>query len=262
MGILSDLISSLQNGQITDFLIGFLFSFLALLPALVLHELGHGYVALRCGDPTAKMMGRLTLNPAAHLDPIGTLCMFLVGIGWAKPVPVNPLNLRNRRRSMILVSLAGIITNLILFLFSVLLSVLLAVIIVKPTAKGYPLLTLWRPSIIEDIVKGAVYSDAPFLNVWWLQYVNHFLYISAIYNLTLAIFNFLPIPPLDGYRFWNTLIFKDCLRIDPKIIFGVVLSLFVINRFTGFLDDLLSNATGFVIDNVISLALSLFGIGG
>ena len=76
----------------------------ALLLSLILHEIGHGYVALKCGDPTAKMMGRLTLDPRKHLDPIGAICMFFLGIGWAKPVPINPYNFKKRDRDMVLVA--------------------------------------------------------------------------------------------------------------------------------------------------------------
>jgi Peptidase family M50. len=85
----------------------------AILSALVLHEIAHGYIAYKNGDDTAKVMGRLTLNPVSHLDPIGTLCMLLVGFGWAKPVPVNPNNIQTRK-GMLGVSVAGVITNLIL----------------------------------------------------------------------------------------------------------------------------------------------------
>ena len=88
----------------------------AVLPALILHECAHGYVAYRLGDPTAKMMGRLSLNPLRHLDPVGTLCMIFIGLGWAKPVPINPGYFRHPRRDDLLVSLAGITANLIMFL--------------------------------------------------------------------------------------------------------------------------------------------------
>ena len=94
--------------------------------SLIIHECAHGYVALKCGDPTAKMMGRLTLDPRKHLDPIGTICMIFLRFGWAKPVPVNPRNFRNYRRDYILVSLAGIITNLLVCLISMLISAFLA----------------------------------------------------------------------------------------------------------------------------------------
>ena len=114
------------------FLLQLLVSLPAMLMSLVLHEVAHGYVAWRCGDPTAKMLGRLTLNPLKHLDPVGSLMILLVGYGWARPVPVNPLNYRNYRRDDLLVSLAGITMNLILCVLSIL-------ILIPPAGfKRYP----------------------------------------------------------------------------------------------------------------------------
>ena len=110
-------ISSLRTDPLGT-LVEIVFMIVALLLSLILHELGHGFVALKCGDPTAKMMGRLSLDPRKHLDPIGAICMFFLGIGWAKPVPINPYNFRHRDRDMLLVPFAGIFVNLILFLLS------------------------------------------------------------------------------------------------------------------------------------------------
>ena len=107
-----------------EFLLTLVYAVAVILISLILHECAHGYVAYRCGDPTAKMMGRLSLNPKAHLDLIGTLSMFLIGVGWAKPVPVNPRNFRHGRRDDFLVSIAGIATNLCLCLICMFLSVI------------------------------------------------------------------------------------------------------------------------------------------
>lgn len=90
------------------------FYLIAILSALILHEIAHGLVALWCGDPSAKYAGRLSLNPAKHLDGLGTLCFLLFGFGWAVPVPINPNNFKNRRLGCVMVSLAGIGMNLIL----------------------------------------------------------------------------------------------------------------------------------------------------
>ena len=148
----------------------------ALLLSLMLHEIGHGFVALKCGDPTAKWMGRLSLDPRKHLDPIGTVCMFLLGIGWAKPVPINPNNFKKWHRDTILVSFAGIFVNLILFLVSTFLYVL--------TFKAS--------------------GNA-------IGYVRQFLVIMLSYNISLAVFNLVPIPPLDGYRLVNQIFFRGSL---------------------------------------------------
>ena len=102
MGILSQL----QNDPRAT-LIALLYQIPAVLIALTLHELAHGYAALKCGDPTAQMMGRLSFNPLRHLDPMGTLFMFLFGFGWAKPVPVDPRNFKKPKLGMALVALMG-----------------------------------------------------------------------------------------------------------------------------------------------------------
>ncbi len=154
-------------------LLEIVFMIIALLVSLILHEIGHGYVALKCGDPTAKMMGRLSLDPRKHLDPIGMICMFFLGIGWAKPVPINPYNFKNRNRDMLLVSFAGIFVNLILFLVSTFLYVL--------SFKSY--------------------SPA-------MDQVRNFLAILLSYNISLAVFNLVPVPPLDGYRLVNQIFFR------------------------------------------------------
>ena len=100
------------------FLVYMIFRVVTVFAAITFHEVAHGYVAYRCGDPTAKMLGRLSLNPIKHMDIIGTLSLFLLGFGWAKPVPVNPRNFSNFRRDDFLVSIAGIVTNLTLFIIS------------------------------------------------------------------------------------------------------------------------------------------------
>ncbi|NLZ38810.1 MAG: site-2 protease family protein [Firmicutes bacterium] len=142
---------------------GLLFRVPALLLALTFHELAHGYVAYRLGDPTAKLQGRLTLNPLKHIDPLGLLALWLVGFGWAKPVPVNPLYFRgDRRRGLLLVSLAGPLAN---FLLAFITALLLMVF----------------PSLRTGIF-------LPFMRLLF------------IYNIFFGVFNLLPIPPLDGSK--------------------------------------------------------------
>jgi Zn-dependent protease len=133
-----------------------------LLYSIILHELAHGWVADRMGDPTAKWQGRLTLNPLNHLDPIGTIMLFIVGFGWAKPVPVNFNNIRDTRKGLILVSSAGIIANMALAFLAIFLFQLLSP----------------RPG-------GAAAT---------------LLYYMAQINIMLAAFNLIPIPPLDGSK--------------------------------------------------------------
>ena len=142
--------------------LGFIVIAIPLLYSVIFHELAHGWVAYRMGDPTAKSLGRLTINPLKHLDPMGTLMLFLFGFGWAKPVPVNPNLLRNRRKSMILVSSAGVITNIIL---------------------GFCALFLFR-----------LLSPSP------SGIAAQLLYYFARINIILAAFNLIPLPPLDGSK--------------------------------------------------------------
>ena len=142
--------------------IAFLLISMPLMYAIIFHELAHGYVAYRLGDPTAKHLGRLSLNPLKHLDPLGTLMLFLVGFGWAKPVPVNFSYIRDYRKGMILVSSAGIITNMILAFLALFL---------------YRLLNLPQSSMLALM-----------------------LYFFAKINIILAAFNLIPIPPLDGSK--------------------------------------------------------------
>lgn len=141
------------------------FYIIAVLSALILHELAHGLVALWCGDPSAKFAGRLTLNPAKHLDGLGTVCFLLFGFGWAVPVPVNPANFKHPKRGCVLVSLAGIITNLLVAFIASFFYVLLA-----------------GKSVWENL----------------------FIFIM-LFNLVFATFNLLPIAPLDGFNLVESL---------------------------------------------------------
>ena len=114
------------GGSIYETLALLAFYAIAVLSALILHEVAHGLVALWCGDPSAKFAGRLSLNPAKHLDGFGTLCFLLFGFGWATPVPINSLNFKHRKTGCILVSLAGIAVNLVLAFIASFFYVLLA----------------------------------------------------------------------------------------------------------------------------------------
>lgn len=145
-----------------------------LLLALTFHEFAHGYVAFRLGDPTAQASGRLTLNPLKHLDPLGTIAFFVFHFGWAKPVPVNPAYFKDPRRDMLWVALAGPGTNLILAVISAL---MVKVVVLLAQAIPY--------SVLGEAI---------------LVPLNSTLIASVWINLVLCIFNFLPIPPLDGSR--------------------------------------------------------------
>ncbi len=133
---------------------------IALLVAITIHEFAHAWVANYYGDPTAKLQGRLTLNPIAHLDLMGTIFLLLVGFGWGKPVMINPNNFRNPKLDNLTVSLAGPISNLLLATFF-----------------------------------GIIYRFVPFPPI-----VEQLLILIIFFNLVLMIFNLIPIPPLDGSK--------------------------------------------------------------
>ncbi len=210
----------------------YLFNLLVtVLLSLILHEVAHGYVAYRCGDATAKWMGRLSLDPRKHLDPIGTICMLLFGIGWAKPVPVNPRNFRNYRRDDFLVSIAGIVTNLSLFLLCT------ALLVGVNKVTGDVLDVMAHP---------------------WLQYVQRFLLSMATFNLSLAVFNFLPIPPLDGYHIFNDLLFRGRFQLSGQA-FRVAQVVLLLLCFSGLLSELLYIINTNVFNAVLHFFLMMTG---
>jgi Zn-dependent protease len=142
--------------------LAFILLAIPLMYSVVLHELAHGWVAWRMGDPTAKWQGRLSLNPLRHLDPVGTIMLFIFGFGWARPVPVNFNYIRDQKQGLILVSSAGIITNMLLAFLAFFL---------------YRLLTPAPGEVMETLLS----------------------YLAQI-NIMLAAFNLIPIPPLDGSK--------------------------------------------------------------
>ena len=169
-----------------------------ILLAITFHEYAHGWMALKFGDPTAKMLGRLSLNPLVHLDPIGTLMLFIVHFGWAKPVPVDPRYFSDPKRQMIWVALAGPIANMIL-------------------------------AFISGILIIGFSSSNLMFNSQTAFFANMLIYSLQI-NLALAIFNMLPIPPLDGSKILRGLlpyryeyISNTLEQFGPWILFSLIL---------------------------------------
>lgn len=192
--------------------------------ALSFHEYAHGWVAYRKGDPTAYHAGRLTMNPLAHLDPFGALAIYFVGFGWAKPVPVDPRHLSNPRRDMLWIALAGPLSNILLALVS-----------------GLLLRLVWQTGLLS--------SQSPLISV---------LVVSLQINLALAIFNFLPIPPLDGSRILTGLLptaqaplIYQLERYGPMVLMGLIL----FGMVTGI------PIIGTLISPFIHLFMSLFTLG-
>lgn len=156
----------------TDLITYYVLSAIAVLIILAIHEYAHAYAAYKLGDRTAESFGRLTINPIKHIDPVGALCMLFFHVGWAKPVPVNPRNLKKPKRDFALVSLAGPLSNLVLGFSSA--ALYLLILKIPVTGEGF-LLT-------------------------FLSNIALFLYLFVTINIGLGIFNLLPIPPFDGSR--------------------------------------------------------------
>ena len=256
-----------------EFLLTLVYAVAVILISLILHECAHGYVAYRCGDPTAKMMGRLSLNPKAHLDLIGTLSMFLIGVGWAKPVPVNPRNFRHGRRDDFLVSIAGIATNLCLCLICMFLSVAVGKIMFGSEMLGefspsslphlfspFYQFTDGRDNVILSITNG-IFAESVLADfaVPWLRYVERFLLMMAQTNLGLALFNILPIPPLDGYHLVNDLLFKGKLQLKRQA-FVITQIVLIVIFMSGALDQFLSKAIFVVYELFLKGFLAIFGL--
>lgn len=185
----------------------------AVLIAICMHESAHGWVANRCGDPTARLMGRITLNPVKHFDPAGMLCLVFFGVGWAKPVPINPLHFRNYRKDDLKVSLAGVTMNLIL-----------ALVFLIP---AYAVFTRAFVSFREmyylpdgDLawLQNALVDYRPILETWGSVPAGLYTVLAnvVLVNLSLAIFNLIPLPPLDGYHVLNDLVLKRPLFASPR----------------------------------------------
>jgi len=165
-------------------------SALAVLLILTIHEFAHAYAAYRLGDNTAKNLGRLSLNPLKHLDPIGAICMILFHFGWAKPVPINARNFRNPKRDFAITALAGPLSNMIFAFLS-----------------AFFILLTNRLYINMD--KSSVFATQLVLNL------ITFLIIFHQINIGIGLFNLIPIPPLDGSRILNVV-------LPPKYYFGIM----------------------------------------
>jgi Zn-dependent protease len=183
-----------------------------LLFSVVIHEIAHGWMALRLGDPTAKMMGRLTMNPIPHIDPVGSILVPLISlltagqvfIAWAKPVPVNPANFSNYRRDDVLVSIVGPISNIVLALACTLLFILFA------------LARSWVGAPDGTAV------DEGFI------FLCRMFYGGILLNIVLAVFNLIPVPPLDGSHVLASMLPDEAAESFRRIgFFGVIAIIFL-----------------------------------
>lgn len=180
---------------------------IVLLTAFPVHECAHAWVAEKLGDPTARNAGRITLNPFKHLDLFGTLCMIFVGFGWANPVPVNPNNFKNPKNGMALTAIAGPVSNLIM---------------------SFIAMIIYRVLFFVGLANGSYPTVA----------MNVFALVVTL-NLSLAVFNLLPIPPLDGSRIFNLFMsektYFKVMKYEKYVFVGLAVLLY-----SGLLDKPLS----------------------
>jgi Zn-dependent protease len=196
----------------------------ALILSLTFHEFAHAYVANKLGDGTARMLGRLTLNPLAHLDPLGTLMLLFAGFGWGKPVPFDPYQLKNPKRDAALISLAGPMSNFILALCFALALHLIDVFLSPATGTS-----LQIPALV----------------------LSKFFYLVILYNLVLGFFNLIPINPLDGFKIVNGMLpprlSVQWIQLAP---YGIFFLMFLI----------ITGMTSQILNPLISISLRLLGL--
>ena len=214
-------------------LIQYLISFICIMIAIIMHEMSHAYMSYFLGDPTPKETGRLSPNPLKHIDPIGFICMFLFGVGWAKPVMINSEYYKNRKLGMFLVALAGPLMN---FILSIISTIILAIII----------------KINDNVLKNEliIYCFSSFIGL----------------NIGLGLFNLIPIPPLDGSRIVGSMLtanayngYMKIQRYGFIIIFGILtLDRILAGMFGN--ETLFSTVIDFIYNGLITGVFKIFGL--
>ena len=212
-------------------------SALAVLIVLTIHEYSHAYAAYKLGDPTAKNVGRLTLNPIKHIDPFGALCMLLFHFGWARPVPINPRNFKNPKRGFAISAMAGPLSNLVV-----------------------AFITAFVHLLTFALLRDVRFTSEFTYNI--AQNTLDFIYVFHIINVGIAVFNLLPVPPLDGSRILTVVLppktYFAIMKYERTIYLVLIGWLLLGGYVAGFLlsNPLISN------NAVLSFLVSLFDLSG
>ena len=210
------LFSILSGGDVREIVINLLLLIPVILFSLSVHEAAHGYLAYKMGDPTAYNLGRVTINPAKHLDPMGCLCMLVFGYGWAKPVPINARNFRNPKRGMAYTAIAGPISNILLGVIATVL---------------YCAVNFLTYYFYADIMANDLLTNV-------IRVVLTMLYFFGYMNFLLAVFNLIPVPPFDGSRFFSlflpTKVYFSMMKYERYIMFGILIFMIACSRLFNF----------------------------
>ena len=202
----------------------------AALIALSVHEFAHGFVSTKLGDPTPRAQGRLTLNPLAHLDPVGALLMVLTGFGWARPVQINPSYYKDRTKGMALTAFAGPLSNLVLAFVGMFIGIFTGLVLARFGVSG-------------NIV----------------NIVFTFTSVFARLNLSFMVFNLLPFPPLDGFKIFGPIMTKPVyyaiLRYEHYIMY-----LLMFLSILGVFSAVIGNGVTFFYNIILNSVLNIFGL--
>ncbi|MBI3559729.1 site-2 protease family protein [Candidatus Gottesmanbacteria bacterium] len=220
-------------GELSSNPLGFLLWLIALVIAITIHEFAHAWAAEQLGDPTPRLMGRLTLNPLAHLDPLGTIMLLIARFGWGKPVQFDPFNLRNPRRDGAMISIAGPVSNLILAIAcAIVLRFLFPYRFFLVTSPGLGIAAYFFMSLLQPLI---------------------------VLNVVLAVFNLVPIHPLDGFKIVGGILPENFAKQWAELEgYGMIFLIFLILPFAG--SSAIHKVISPVIDVIISILLPTISV--